>query len=48
MKIYQKPEMVAYQLRPERGFSYSDAPENMPGADDDSSLNYGNGGDAWW
>lgn len=47
MKIYQRPEMVAYQLAAERGFGYSDIPGNMPGTDDDSSLNYDNGGDAW-
>ena len=47
MKMYLKPEMVDYQFIAERGFAESDIPDNMPGADKDSILDYDNGGDAW-
>ena len=47
MKKYLKPEVAAYQFIPERGFAESDIPDNIPGADKDSILDYDNGGDAW-
>ena len=47
MKMYQRPELEAHQLVAERGFAYSDIPDNLPGPEDDSTLDYDNGGDAW-